>query len=162
MRKASLLTEEQRSAVLALFEEGYGHKAVATRLHVGRGPVKYLHSLWRIRGSDALVAQSSRKSFAYETKIEVVRRFCAGEPKVALAQEFGISHPKTVSAWARIWEQEGEEGLRPKPKGRRRKNLDAPAPELTEMERLQQENEYLRVENAYLKKLKALRAQERQ
>lgn len=162
MRKSSSLTVEQRIAVLTLFQEGFGSRAVASHLRVGRRAVERLEVLWRVRGGDALVERSSKQVYAFETKLEIVQRFLGGEARVALAQEYGMPSPGLVSTWARIYRREGEEGLRPKLKGRPRKEPDAPPPELTELERLQQENEYLRVENAYLKKLKALRAQERQ
>lgn len=161
MRKSSSLTEEQRIAVVALFEEGHGYKSVAAHLRVGLRAAQRLYMLWRVRGSDALVARPIKKVYSFETKLTVVQRFLAGETKVALAQEYEIPSPNLVSDWARRYRREGEDGLRPKPKGRPRKDPDAPVPELSELERLRQENEYLRVENAYLKKLKALRAQER-
>lgn len=161
MRKSSSLNEQQRSVILAMFEEGYGSKAVASYLLVSRRAVGRLHDLWRIRGDDALVARSTKQTFSYEIKREVVQRFLGGETRVTLAKEFGIASPKTVQVWARIYDREGEDGLRPKPKGRPRKDPEAPVPELSELERLRQENEYLRVENAVLKKLKALNALER-
>lgn len=162
MRKSSSLTEEQRIAALALFEEGYGSQAVSSHLRVGRRAVERLELLWRVRGGDALVARPTKQTYTCDIKMEVVRRFLTGETKVALAQEYEMPSPNLVATWARTYRREGEDGLRPKPKGRPRKDPDAPPPELTELERLQQENEYLRTENAYLKKLKALRAQERQ
>ncbi|MBU9813292.1 helix-turn-helix domain-containing protein, partial [Rahnella sp. C60] len=65
------------------------------------------------------------------------------------------SSPKTVMRWVREYERQGEDGLRPKQRGRppgiRRDETD--------LERLQRENLYLRAEVDYLKKLKALRAQ---
>jgi transposase-like protein len=161
MRRDSSLSEQQRIAVLALFEEGRGSKAVASYLRVSRRAVEHLHGLWQVRGGDALVARSTKQTFTFETKYEVVQRFLGGETRIALAQEFGIASPKTVQVWARIYAREGEDGLRPKPKGRPHKDPDAPPREETELERLQRENEYLRTEVAYLKKLKALIAQER-
>lgn len=151
MRKSSSLTEEQRLAVLALFEQGYGDHAVASHLRVGRRAVNRLYLVWRVRGGDALVARPTKQTYTFETKREIVLRFLAGETKVALAQEYGVPSPNLVATWARIYRREGEDGLRPRPKGRPRTDSDAPRPALTELERLQQENEYLRVENAYLK-----------
>lgn len=162
MRKDSSLTESQRAAAVGLFEEGYGSHSVATHLRVSRRAVGRLFDRWRLRGGDALVGLPMNRAFPFEIKREVVRRFLAGETKVALAQEFGVASPATVAAWVRIYRREGEDGLRPKPKGRPPRDPEAPAPELTELERLQQENEYLRVKVAYLEKLKALRAQEQQ
>ena len=160
MRKSSSLTEAQREAVIALFKEGYGTWAVATQLRVGREAVGRLELLWRIRGDDALVARSTKTFYPIEVKLKIVQRFLAGETKIALAQEYDIPSPNLIATWARTYRREGEDGLQPNPKGRPRKDPNAPTPEKSELERLQEENEYLRVENAYLKKLKALRAQE--
>lgn len=162
MRKSSSLTEQQRVAVLALFKEGYGARDVATHLRVGRSAVKRLETLWRVRGDEALMARSMKQTYPVDMKLEIVQRYLAGETKVALAHEYGMPSPNLVATWARTYRREGADGLHPKPKGRPRKDPNAPKPERTELERLQEENEYLRVENAYLKKLKALRAREQQ
>lgn len=80
---------------------------------------------------------------------------------MTLAQEFDLSSPKLVEAWVRIYRDEGEDGLRPKPTGRPRRDPDTPARELSEVEQLRQENERLRAEVAYLGKLRALSAPKR-
>jgi len=64
-----------------------------------------------------------------------------------------------LQKWVRAYRLEGEDGLRPKPKGRPRKPDSPPPPELSEVEQLRRENERLRAEVAYLGKLRALRAQ---
>lgn len=161
MRKDSLLTEQQRSAVIALFEEGYGPSAVSTRLGVGRG-LEDIYRRWQVRGSDALVPRSTQKRYPFDVKLEVVQRFLAGESKLALAQEFNLGSPKTVTVWARMYEREGEAGLRPKSRGRPPKKSDAQLRAMSDLERLEQENLELRARVAYLEKLKALRAQEQQ
>lgn len=161
MRKTSTLTQEQQHAVIALFQEGYGPDATATRLRLRLSVVDGLHLRWRVRGAEVLVPRKN-KVYSHATKCEVVRRFHAGETKVALAQEYDIAAPKRISRWARIVERDGEDGLLPKPKGRPEKDPDAPPPMLTELELLRQQNQYLRAENAYLKKLKALNAHEQQ
>lgn len=107
------------------------------------------------------MAKPSKRSFAFEFKLGVVCRFLAGESKLDLAREFGLSSPKLIETWARVYRNEGEDGLRPKPRGRRPKPEASPG-EATELQRLRRENERLRAEVAYLGKVRALRAQERQ
>jgi transposase-like protein len=158
MRRDSSLTEQQRARVVALFEEGHGPWAVATELAVSRDAVAALSDRWRIHGGAALVPKATKRTFSFEVKRDVVQRLLAGETKLSLAQEFGIASPKTIQAWARTYRAEGEDGLRPKPKGRPRLVPGTPVPEPGELERLRQENERLRAEVAYLGKLRALRA----
>lgn len=161
MRRDSSLTEQQRATVVALFEEGYGRGAVATQLRLSGHAIKALFDRWRLHGRDAIVTRSTKRTFAFEVKREIVQRHLAGETKLALAREFDLSSPNLITAWARIVRDEGEDGLRPKPKGRRRPAPDAPVPARSELDRLRDENERLRAENAYLGKLTALMAHER-
>lgn len=160
MRKDSSLSAEQRATAVVLFEAGYGPNAVATQVQGGLDAVDLLYDRWRVRGGDVLVAKRAKRAYAFKLKHEVVQRFLAGESRIALAQEFAIASPKTIQAWARTYRSEGEDGLRPKPKGRPRRDPEAPEPELGELEQLRRENERLRAENAYLGKLRALSADE--
>lgn len=161
MHARSTLSDQQRATAVALFEAGHGGEAVARRLGVGRRAVGRLYDRWRIRGGDALVTRPTKRSFSLEFKLEVVQRFLAGETKVALAQEFELSSPKLIETWARTYRVEGEDGLRPKPKGRPCTDPAAPVRERSEVEQLRREVERLQAEVAYLGKLRALRAQER-
>ncbi|WP_176930045.1 helix-turn-helix domain-containing protein [Lentzea albidocapillata] len=96
--------------------------------------------------------------FSFEFKLEVVRRFVAGEATaIELAREYGLSSPKTVQKWVAAFRREGEDALRPKPKGRPAK----PAAPADELERLRQENLELSAKVAFLEKLRALREQGR-
>lgn len=164
----SSLSEEQREAAVAWFEQGYADRAVSTRLGVARTPVRHLYRRWRIRGRGALVnGRAAPRSYSFELKFALVERFLAGEAKVALAKEADLSSPALLEGWVRDYQRDGADALRPKPQGRR------PAPaggesELerlqreNELERLQRENELLRAKVAYLGKLKALREQPRE
>ena len=161
LRRDSSLSDEQRQAAVVLFESGYGRRAVARRLGVSPKAVERLQTRWRIWGEGALVATSTRRMYAFELKCEIVQRFLAGETPLLLAQEHALSSPKLIEAWVRTYRAEGEDGLRPKPKGRPKREPVAPVGEESELERLHRENERLRAEVAYLGKLKALISHER-
>lgn len=159
MDKRSSLSQAQRVSAVASFEEGLADRAVATLLGVPRDPVRRLYQRWRLRGRGALVSKkAARASYSFEFKLALVQRLVGGEDAMALAEEAQLSSPKLLATWARIYRREGEDGLRPKPKGRPRES--PPAGE-SELERLRREVEYLRAENAYLGKLAALRDQRR-
>jgi transposase-like protein len=156
----SSLSEQQRAAAIELFETEWSWGAVAKRLRVSAPAVHRLYDRWRVRGGATLVAKPTTRSFSFEFKLDVVRRFLAGETKLELAREFDLSSPKLIETWARKYRNEGEDGLRPKPPGRRPKPDTVPG-EVDELERLRHENERLRAEVAYLGKVRALRARER-
>jgi transposase-like protein len=118
------------------------------------------------------------KSYSFEVKLALVQRFLAGETGPELAIEAGLSSRQLLQKWVKAYRLEGEDGLRPKPKGRLANAQAAPsaksgaapsrkpgtAPrvaDFSELEQLRRENEMLRAEVAYLGKLRALRAQER-
>jgi transposase len=161
MYASSSLTTAQRAEAVALFEAGHGARAVASRLNVSRRAARNLHHRWRIRGSGALVTKPTKRTFSFEFKLEAVRRAMAGETKPALAQELDLSSPRLIEKWVNTYRAEGEEGLRPRPRGRPPATPGGPERQESELEQLRRENERLRAENAYLGKLRALRAQER-
>lgn len=158
MRTDSSLTPAQRDRAIAWFEQGKADRSVATSMGVSRWPVRHLYRRWRIHGRGVLVAKQTKTSYSFEFKAEAVRRCLAGEPKAGLAQELGLSTPKLLEKWVRTYRKEGEEGLRPKRRGRPPKP-QGPAVEESELGRLRRENEYLRAQNAYLGKVRDLREQ---
>lgn len=157
MFKNSSLSEEQREAAVALFEIGWGSRAVATKLGVGRKAVLRLHDRWRVRGDTALVTKPVKRLYSFEFKLNAVQRYIAGETRVALAKELELSSPHLIAVWAGQYRAQGEEGLRPKPKGRPRTKPEAPAQPEPELQQLRRENERLRAEVAFLGKVNALR-----
>lgn len=162
MRASSSLTEDQRSAAVALFEDGRGSVWVAGKLSVSKGAATELHKRWRVRGRTALTEKPDRTRFSQEFKITVVQRVLSGESKIELAREYGLSSGKIIEPWVRIYRSEGAEGLRSKRKGRPPVPPGSAAADATsELGQLRAENERLRTQVAYLGKLRALMDQKR-
>lgn len=154
----SSLTAEQRLAAVDLFEEGFGHVAVSSRLGVSAGAVEKLGERFRIWGRAALEGKPTKQVYSFEFKLELVRRYLSGEgTAMDLALKHQLNSPAQVRNWAKIYREQGEDGLRPKPKGRPRAASSPEPTELTELEKLRRENQRLQAENAYLKKVRALR-----
>ncbi|CAM4172813.1 Transposase-like protein [Corynebacterium belfantii] len=99
----------------------------------------------------------SKQQYSFEIKKEVVQRHLAGESKMDLAREFGLSSDQVVGYWSRKWRKGGDDALKLKPKGRPKGSAKPKV--LTEEDKLRRENERLRAENAYLKKLRDLKNQ---
>lgn len=159
MRARSSLSEQQREQLVELFEQGMGSKAAANALSVSKHAARRLYCRFVLHGRLCLVEKPTKQQYSFEIKKEVVQRHLAGETKMDLAREFGLSSDQLVKDWSRKWRKGGDEALKPKPKGRP-KGSSAPK-RLTEEEKLRRENERLRAENAYLKKLRDLRNQGR-
>ena len=98
----------------------------------------------------------SQAFYSFETKLEAVKRFFAGQTKPHIAKDMGLSSPKVLERWIRAYRVHGEDGLRPNPKGRPPKASSLAAGGVSELEMLQRRVEYLEAENAYLKALRDL------
>ncbi|MFD1846495.1 helix-turn-helix domain containing protein [Arthrobacter flavus] len=146
-------------SAVELFEQGLTAKSVALALDIAPNSVQMLYERWQVRGTGALMTRD-RKQYDVETKLEIVRRHLQGASGRILAKEYDLPSPGTVTNWAKIYRRDGEDGLRPKKRGRRPANRENPRPE-SEIEQLRRENERLRAEVAYLGKLRALRSHER-
>ncbi|CAB0634665.1 Putative insertion element DNA-binding protein [Corynebacterium diphtheriae] len=159
MHPRSKLSQAQRELAVDLFEEGYGSRAVANRLGVRREQVRHLEDRFRLHGRLCLVSKPTKKQYSFDTKMEILRRYRTGELKSDLAKEYGLSSPNLISHW--VWQvnKGGSDALQPKPKGRP-KGSGQSVP-MTEEDTLRRENELLKAEVAYLKKLRDLREQRR-
>ena len=71
------------------------------------------------------------------------------------AREFGVSCAACIRQWDKALRTEGPEGLQPKKRGPKEKDYTQPQ-KWDSVEDLLKENERLRAEVAYLKKLRAL------
>ena len=159
MYAKSTLSHSDAVAAVEMFEQGFTAKSVALALDFARAPVQMLYQRWQLRGSGALVTRD-RRQYDFETKLEIVRRHVKGESGRGLSEEYDLPSPSTVANWTGIYRRVGEDGLRPKRRGRPPTDRGNSPPK-TEIETLRIENERLRAEVAYLGKLRALRSQER-
>ena len=159
MYSGSTLSHSDAVSAVELFEEGFTAKSASLSLDLAPNPVQMLYQRWRLRGRDALVTKE-RRQYDFGTKVEIVLRHVQGESGRALAEEYGLPSPSTVANWTSIYRRDGEDGLRPKRRGRPPTDPEG-SPPANEIEMLRKENERLRAEVAYLGKLRALRSQER-
>ena len=149
MSAGSSLSEDQRQSAVALFEAGWGARAVSTTLGVSRSAIARLRGRWLVRGGTTLVAKPSKRVFSFEFKLAAVQRYLSGQTRVDLAKELQLSSPQLIDKWTRQYRTAGEDGLRPKPKGRPKNDSGAVRQPESELQRL-------RAEVAFLGKVRAL------
>lgn len=114
-------------------------------------------------GEDGLRKKLSKQVYPFKFKLDVLdfmKQTGASYQDVAIV--FKMNNPSLIANWYKTLLEEGIEGLQGKAKGRRpsmSKNHKAKSfkqeKELSREEQLERENELLRLEIAYLKKLKA-------
>ncbi|WP_408933190.1 IS3 family transposase [Corynebacterium marquesiae] len=154
MHTRSSLSAGQREELVALFEQGCSYWAAAHHVGVGVYPVRALFRRFLLHGKLCLVEKPSKQQYSFEIKKEVVQRHLTGESKMSLAREFGLSSDQVVGYWSRKWRKGGDDALKPKPKGRPKGSAKPKV--LSEEDKLRRENERLRAENDYPKKIAGL------
>ncbi|MCT1415244.1 IS3 family transposase, partial [Corynebacterium sanguinis] len=154
MRARSSLSEHQREQLVECFEQGMSYGTAAKTLGVSKYAVRTLRRRFQLHGRLCLVEKPTKQQHSFDIKKEVVQRHLAGETKMDLAREFGLSSDQLVKDWSRKWRKGGDDALKPKPKGRP-KGSSAPK-RLTEEEKLRRQIERLEAENAYPKKIAGL------
>lgn len=114
--------------------------------------------IFRASGLEGLLAMGSKRTkYAYEQKVAAASAVVDdGMAKADATARFGIASLAPLERWCRLYREGGAEALRPKPKGA----VAKPKAPMTREEELEARVRKLEAENAYLKKLEALRAEE--
>jgi transposase len=157
-------TLETRMAVVSHYLYGNdGTQRTAERFGVERTSVRRWVRAWQLHGIDGITWKNDRHSPAF--RIAVVRTVLGEELSMReAAARFNISNETVVRHWVNVYKDAGENGLlsiKPgRSKGMTKPKKASPltdeALEKLSPEELRAELRYLRAENAYLKKLKAL------
>lgn len=147
-----------------------GQKELAQRYGVGRTSLRSWINGYRERGEGAL--RKKHSEYSAEFKLSVLEhRKRQGLSQMQTAALFDLRGGSGVVAqWQRQYDEGGLRALHRKPRGRPKtmpkpKPIDPPPPQVSDastLEALRQENEALRAEVAYLKKLEALVRAKRQ
>ena len=116
---------------------------------------------YKVYGRKGLSIKKKKATYSVPFKVDVLHFMKqTGASYQETAIQFGLNNPSLIAVWNRIFLQEGIEGLREKAKGcpsMSKKTKLTPVKNQQEMsreEQLERENELLRLEVAYLKKLK--------
>jgi len=151
----------KRQVVLHYLNGNDGLRVTAHTFGIDTGAVRRWAEHWQTNG-DAGFTLSTR-TYSADFKVSVIQDMWEnGLSSRKAAAKYQIAMACTVSRWERIYREKGIIALHNKPKGRKTMtgmkdskitSLTAPPPVFKSVE---EELEYLRAENAYLKKLKAL------
>lgn len=159
-RKSKFSIQFKEDLVKEYLQGSYGLKEFAAKHGISN---QYLSRLiLRYGALGGLHTQS--KNNVYDASFKLACVFSVLKDNLSLsevASKFGVPSDSTILNWIRRYEQFGEAGLAPKPRGRpttmsvpkKKKKERSSDPKIAAME---DELEYLRAENAYLKKLSAL------
>lgn len=151
-------------AVNAYLSGNVSYQVVASRLDIDNGMLRHWVAAYRLHGASSLM----KKTYCYHTpefKLSVLQRMWQDELSCRQTTAlFGLRHTGQVGIWERQYYSGGIEAL-----SSRKKASPAHMPKPTSKpagaplnddsrsrEQLLAELEYLRMENAYLKKLDAL------
>ncbi|MED1472815.1 IS3 family transposase, partial [Bacillus salipaludis] len=130
---------------------------VANRFNVSLTPLKNWVAHYRENGEAGLI--SNYTNYDIEFKMDVLNYMNEfGASITQAAAVYNISSPSTILQWQRQVERLGADALLPKKKGRpsMKKETKKSVPVEGSYEALQAENERLRMENAYFKKVTSL------
>ncbi len=140
-----------------------GVEILARRYGVSRSVLQLWIAAYEQHGRDGL-----RKKFSHydaQFRMSVLTYMWQKDlPYRQVAVVFGIRSPGCIAQWERKYHSGGIDALTPRPRGRRKtmtqpvpdKPTEQRTPDQRTREQLLKENEYLRAEVAYLKKLDAL------
>ena len=144
---------------MRMLEDGYSINYVCKMFGIGKGRLKSLWLLYQQHGTSVLRRKPYTQPIG-EIKQQIVLDVEKNHLTLVQASlKYGVSATR-LSVWLKMFREHGVDALlitkkrgRPPGMGRPRKKTFE---EMTELERLREEVEYLRTENALLKKVKAL------
>jgi transposase len=154
----------KQSVVAAYGEGACGFRQVGARFGIDHSTVRKWVALDAAHGVSGLAKKHDRYDGAF--KLSVLRRIWEdGLSHRQAAAVFNIRNRSCIAQWERRYERGGIEALALRRKGRPRSMPEPPGPnhpqslpsdDTRSREELLSELSYLRMENAYLKKLEAL------
>ena len=141
-----------------------GYRTIAKKYGVSASPLRRWVRAYQEFGRSGLSVKKKKQYYSVQFKIDVLnfmKRTGASYQDTAI--HFNLNDPTLVASWNLRFLKEGIEGLQNKSKGRpsmskkTKSTVQNQEKAMSREEQLERENELLRLEVAYLKKLKAFR-----
>ena len=143
----------ERTQSIRLFKQGFGYKAAARFLGIPHQTMQKWYSTYRALGEEALMTRGY-KTYDLDLKIQVVRTVIEeGLTKAEAMKTYGIKSISQIDDWCKKYRDGGIDALKPKPKGRPKKQ---PKVYTSREEELEARIEELELELEIQKRINAL------
>ena len=158
-------SQEFKLKVVQYYLSGFGSKTTGHKFNINPSSVEEGVKSYNQHGETGLDTLRTKPVFSIEFKYKVVKiALDEGLSIRETAQRFNIKEKETVRRWLFLYQKDGIDGLKPKPKGPLKgmstpkliKSKYAQEDRDKTQDQLLEELAYLRAENAYLKKRRAL------
>ena len=149
----------------AIKAETYSSSELSRNFGVSGRQIRYWSAVYRIHGDNAFL--HSERPYTKHFKLNVIETmFSENWSLTHTCAYFDLSSPGILSEWLKRYNQSGSDYLTPRRKGRPKMNKtpctsQEKSPEDMSEQELRDELEYLRTENAVLKKFEALAQEKR-
>ena len=159
------LTDENKIEIYRLKKKGYLYKELAKKFKINISNMKYMVKLTDLHGETVLI-KGKNNYYPPELKLDIINEvLIIGNSIYTTSLKYALPNTGLLCNWISKFKENGYNILE-KPRGRTSKmknnNKKIEKNELSKVEQLEKELEYLRAENAVLKKLREIRLKQSQ